>query len=153
MNKLFGIIALTVVAMLPANAADFGDFKPVTLLSITSHSLTITNGATSNYVVSATTPIRASVRGANTIGIGTKLQLNGAGTDGTIFKFKKSVDGVNFETTPSILITNANAGTTATYYVNSATVSGVAAIELATIINGTAAQAITNAFVKIFPTP
>jgi hypothetical protein len=79
----------------------------------------------------------------------TKLQLNGAGTDGTIFKFKKSVDGENYESTPSILITNANAGTTATYYFNAVSVIGAQTIQLSSVVNGTSGQALTNVFVKV----
>jgi hypothetical protein len=148
MKKL--LFALTLIAAaFTARAAD--DFKPVTLLSITTHALTVTNSATSNYVVTATTPVRASVRGANKVGIGVKNQYNGAGSTAIIYKFAKSADGVNFETTPSILVTNTPNGTTATYYFTEATVSGCAAIQLTQIVNGSAA-AITNAFVKIFPT-
>lgn len=151
MKKLiFAISALC--AALGAHGQDVPTFKPVTLLSITTHALTVTNSATSNYVVSATTPVVASVRGANKVGIGVKNQYNGAGSTAIIYKFSKSVDGSNFETTPSILVTNTPNGTTATYYFTEATVSGCAAIKLETIVNGSAA-AITNGFVKIFPTP
>lgn len=149
MKKLLFTLCLIAFAV-TAQAQD--SFKPVTLLSITTHALTVTNSATSNYVVSATTPVRMSVRGANTIGVSSKLQLNGAGSTAAIWKIAKSADGVNFETTPSILITNTPNGTTATYYFTQATVSGCAAIELQQVVNGSAA-AITNAFVKVFPTP
>lgn len=149
MKKL--LFAFITVAAFAVSAKAQSDFKPVTLLSITTHALTITNSATSNYVVSATTPVVASVRGANKIGIGVKNQYNGAGSTAIIYKFAKSADGVNFETTPSILVTNTPNGATATYYFTEATVSGCAAIQLTQIVNGSAA-AITNGFVKIFPT-
>lgn len=144
MKKLLFAIAAVVTLSFNASASDF---KPVTLLSIEDHSMTITNGATSNYTA------RVSVRGANSVGVGTKIQLNGSGTDGIIYKFKKSADGQNFETTPSLLVTNAAAGTTATYYFTKVDVSGCAAIELSSVVNGVSGQAITNGFVKIFPTP
>jgi hypothetical protein len=152
MNKL-ALAFLSIAGLaFTAQAQDVPTFKPITLLSITTHALTVTNSATSNYVVSATTPVAASVRGANKIGIGVKNQYNGAGSTAIIYKLAKSADGVNYETTPSILVTNTPNGTTATYYFTEATVSGCASVMLTQIVNGSAA-AITNGFVKIFPTP
>jgi hypothetical protein len=142
MKKLFAFFAGAFL-FVGAFGAFAADYEYATLLSITSHSGTITNGATSNYTAVA------NVRKADVVGIMTKLQLNGAGTDGSIFKFKKSVDGTNFESTPSILITNAANGTTAAYYFNQVTVSGARAIQLSSVVNGTSGQALTNVFVQV----
>lgn len=142
---LFAIIAFGL--SFGAQAAEPpASFKPSTLLSIYSLAATITNSATSNYTSTI------SVRGANKVGIGQTFQLNGAGTGGNILKIAKSADGVTFETTPSILITNVSAGTTATHYFNEVTVSGAAAIRLTSVVNGSAA-ALTNVLITAFPTP
>jgi predicted chitinase len=147
MKKLvLAIIALSALAFNASAQTTVATFKPVTLLTIDTLAAAITNSATSNYTATV------SVRGANKIGIGIKNQYNGAGSTANIYKFAKSADGVNFETTPSILVTNTPNGSTATYYFTEATVSGCAAVQLTQIVNGSAA-AITNAFVKIFPTP
>lgn len=143
---LFAILAIVGLTSATHAAVPVPSFKSETLLSIYSLSDTITNSATSNYTATV------SVRGANTCGIGQTFQLNGAGSSGNIIKIKKSADGVNFETTPSILITNVSAGTTATYYFNQITVSGCAAIQLSSVVNGSAA-ALTNVLITAYPTP
>jgi hypothetical protein len=146
---LFAIIA--VAASLSVQAQY--NFNSDTLLEITTHALTITNSATSNYVQSATTPVTSeNLEGATQVGVMTKVQLNGAGSTANIFKFARSTDGVDYETTPGLLITNTPNGTTATYTFNTLTLGGARYIKLTQIVNGSAA-AITNAFVKIFPTP
>jgi hypothetical protein len=150
MKKLF-IAVIAAVGALNANAQH--QWKTDTLLEITTHALTITNSATSNYVNTATTQVQSyDLDGANTVGVMTKVQLNGAGSTANIFKFARSVDGDNWETTPGLLITNTPNGTTATYTFNTLTVSGAKYIMLTQIVNGSAA-AITNGFVKIFPAP
>jgi hypothetical protein len=147
MKKLiFSILAIVGLSFSAQAAEPPASFKPQTLLSIYSLAATITNSATSNYTATI------SVRGANKVGIGQTFQLNGAGTGGNILKIAKSSDGTVFETTPSILITNASAGTTATYYFNEVTVSGCAAIRLTSVVNGSAA-ALTNVLITAFPTP
>lgn len=141
MKKLFfAAMAAFALAFSPAYAQ--AGYDMATPLSISTLAATITNSATSNYTAVV------NVRKADTVGIFTKFQLNGAGTGGNIIKFSKSVDGVNFETTPSILITNASAGATATYYFNSVSVAGAAAIRLESVLNGSAA-ALTNVFIKV----
>jgi hypothetical protein len=141
MKKLLALFAIAFAFV--GAVASASDYEYATLLSITSHSGTITNGATSNYTAVA------HVAKAETVGIMVKLQLNGAGTDNTLIKFKKSVDGENYETTPSIIVTNANAGTTATYYFTPVSVIGAQTIQLSSIVNGTSGQALTNVFVKV----
>jgi hypothetical protein len=150
MKKLF-IAIVAAVGALTTNAQH--QEKARTLLEITTHALTITNSATSNYVQTATTPVTSDeLTGQNTVGVLTKIQYNGAGSTACIFKFSRSVDGTNFESTPGLLITNTPNGATATYTFTPMTVSGAKYIKLETIVNGSAA-AITNGFVKIFPAP
>lgn len=139
MKKLLSLIAVAVLGVATANAQS--TYETVTLVA--ANSLSIEDGATSNYTSVV------NVRKADIVGIQTAIQLEGAGTDGIIFKFKKSVDGSLFETTPSILITNAAAGTTLTHYFNQVTVSGAQAIQLSSIVNGVSGQAITNFSVKV----
>lgn len=138
MKKL--LLAIALVGMAFSVKAQ-SPYELVTLVS--PNTLSIQDGATSNYTSVV------NVRRSDIIGIQTSIQLEGAGTDGCIFKFKKSVDGSNFETTPSILITNAAAGTTHTHYFNQVTVSGVQAIQLSSIVNGVSGQAITNFSVRV----
>lgn len=141
-SRWLGLVAVALMgALMPmARAEDKWDFA--TPLTIASLATTITNSATSNYTAVV------NVRNADTVGIFTKFQLNGAGTGGNIVKFSKSVDGTNFETTPSILITNVSAGTTAQYYFTKVDVAGAAAIRLESVVNGSAA-ALTNVFIKV----
>src|ERR1041385_7471048 len=137
---LAAVTALAVLAMpVTARAQSYDYATPLTIASLAT---TITNSATSNYTAVV------NVKHADTVGIFQKFQLNGAGTGGNIIKFSKSVDGVNFETTPSILITNVSAGTTATYYFNSVSVAGAAAIRLESVVNGSAA-ALTNVLIQV----
>jgi hypothetical protein len=141
-SRLLSLAALAIGALMTSPAHAQAGYDRATPLTIASLATTITNSATSNYTAVV------NVRKADTVGIFQKFQLNGAGTGGNIIKFSKSVDGVNFETTPSILITNASAGTTATYYFNSVSVAGAAAIRLESVVNGSAA-ALTNVLIQV----
>jgi hypothetical protein len=131
MKKL--LLSLVAVAALAVSAAA-QQYQPLTLQSL----VTVAGGATGTY----TLPV--NVRGANYVGIFTKSTLNGAGTEGIIYKFKKSMDGVNFETTPSILITNTSNGTTSVANFNAVDVSGVHTILLSSVVNGSSGQIVTN---------
>jgi hypothetical protein len=139
--KLLLSAALLLAAALSVSAQRY---DTVTLSS----AATVAATATSNYTAVV------SVRGANSLALLTTCTLNGAGTDDIIFKFSKSLNGSTFETTPSILITNVANGTTAVNKISVVDASGVHSIKLASIINGSAAQVLTNsvvAGVRILP--
>jgi hypothetical protein len=137
---LAGFALAALVGLTPLARAQ--NYEYATPLTIASLATTITNSATSNYTAVV------NVKKADTVGIFTKFQLNGAGSSGNIIKFSKSVDGSNFETTPSILITNVSNGTTPAYYFNSVSVAGAAAIRLESVVNGSAA-ALTNVLIQV----
>ena len=129
--------------MTPSARAQSYDYA--TPLQITTAGAAINNSATSNY----TAVVNVRKAGQNgTVGIFQKYQLDGAGTGGNILAFSKSVDGVNFESTPSILITNVSAGTTAKFYFNAVSVAGAQAIRLESLVNGSAAK-LTNVLVQV----
>lgn len=138
------VLAATFAAMalVAPSARAQARYELVKPLTITTLAATITNSATSNYTAVV------NIQAADTVGIFQKFQLNGAGTSGNIIKFSKSIDGATFETTPSILITNVSAGTTATYYFNEVNVKGAKAIRLESVVNGSAA-ALTNMYVWV----
>jgi len=78
------------------------------------------------------------------VGIQVKTQLTAAGTTGAQFKFAKSTDGTTYETTPSIVLTVANAGTTSVSAVTNVTMDGVGWIRLASMGNGDDDGVLTN---------
>lgn len=129
------------VLLLSFAAASAQQYQAVQLLL--GGTANITGGSTSNYTASV------NVRGADNVAIYTSHKLNGAGTDGIIFKFSKSADGSNFETTPSILFTNTAAGTGAVLTITPVSVVGCHSIRLASIVNGVSGQAVTNLFVTV----
>ncbi len=137
MKTLFAIAFASVLSF----AAHAQQYHSVALLL--GGTVNITAGSTSNYTSSV------NVRGADNVAIYTSHKLNGSGTDGIIFKFKKSADGSNFETTPSILITNAANGTSAVLTVSPVSVAGCHSIQLSSIVNGVSGQAVTNLFVTV----
>ncbi len=122
-------------------AAQAQQYHPVALLL--GGTANITAGSTSNYTYTV------NVKAADNVAIWSSFKLNGAGTDGIIFKFSKSADGSNFETTPSILITNAANGTSAVSTISPTSVTGVHSIRLSSIVNGVSGQAVTNLFVTV----
>jgi hypothetical protein len=127
-------ILLTLCLLSAAAAAHAQQFQPVTLLT----AQTIAATATSNYTAVV------NCRVADTIGILTSSTLSGSGTDDIVFKFSKSHDGVTFETTPSVLITNVSNGTTAVNKFSAVDVTGVHTLKLASIVNGSASRTVTN---------
>jgi hypothetical protein len=124
---LFALIALTV----PAFAQRY---DTATLSS----AATVAATATSNYTAGV------SVRGAQYVGILTTTTLSGSGTDDIVFSFSKSLDGITFETTPSVLITNVSNGTTAVKKFTAVDVSGVHTLRLASALNNSASRVLTN---------
>lgn len=139
MKRLLSILTVSLLTICAANAAPGWDLA--TLLS--GGTQNIPAGGTSNYTATA------NVRYAETAGIYMSYKLTGAGTDNIIFKFSKSVDGSNYEGTPSVLITNAANGTTAVHHVTTQSVVGLSDLKLASIVNGSSGEAITNLVVKI----
>lgn len=138
MKKLLCIAALALVALVSANAQQY---EVVTLFAASTNS--VAASGTSNYTATA------YVAAADWVSIYTTHKLQGTGTDNTIFRLSKSVDGVTYETTPSINITNVNNGVTAVATVTDVQTKGSAWIKLASIVNGDTGDALTNIVVKV----
>jgi hypothetical protein len=127
---ILSLIAITGLSI----AANAQQYQTITLQS----AVKLNGGATGTY----TLPV--NVRAADSVGITTKTCLDGAGTEEIIFKFAKSVDGVYFETTPSILVTNTSNGTTQVISFKTVDVTGAHTIRLASVVNGSSGQVVTN---------
>lgn len=138
-------LALTLAAIgfaiVSAPTAVAQSYEPITLLS--GGTRNISAGATSNYTSTVFCPR------ADFVGILTGTKLTGAGTEGIIFKFSKSMDGATYETTPSVLITNTSNGATAVNKFTVIDVTGVHTLKLASIVNGSSGEAVTNLTVKV----
>lgn len=134
MKKLFlSLIALAAVAV----SAQAQQYQVVNLAT----SATLTNSATGTY--SAVVNCRA----ANQVGILTTSVLSGAGTDDIVFSFSKSADGVNFETTPSVTVTNASNGATAVKKYTVVDVTGVHTLKLVSVLNNSTNRTLTHSVV------
>ena len=72
-----------------------------------------------------------------------KTQLAGSGTDNTVVSYSKSVDGVTYETTPSVVLTIANTGTTAVNTVTNINVGAAGYLRLTSIVNGDTGDVLT----------
>lgn len=106
---------------------------------------TVTSGATSNYTAAV------SLDKVSTFGVQFSFAATGAGSGDVVAAFAYSGDGTNFETTPSLSITNAGNGTTTVVSFNSVTLKPAKEIKLVSIKNSAGAD-ITNVTVKVAQT-
>ena len=139
---LFAIAtALTLASVQAQNATYF------TSTLIPTGTATVGNGAT----LSPTNKVVA-VNKAETVGIYCSFTLNGNKTNSPTVKFSKSVDGTNFETTPSITlaaVTLSGVSGTAVKTFDAVDVTGVHSIRLESVLNGASDQSITNLVVAV----
>jgi hypothetical protein len=77
------------------------------------------------------------------VAVHVKTQLAGSGTDNTVISYSKSVDGVTYETTPSVVLTIANTGTTAVNTVTNISMGACGYLKIASIVNGDTGDALT----------
>jgi hypothetical protein len=77
------------------------------------------------------------------VAIHLKWTLAGSGTDNTVVSYSKSLDGVLYETTPSVVFTVANTGTTAVNVTTNVTMGAVGYLKLASIVNGDTGDVLT----------
>lgn len=77
------------------------------------------------------------------VAIHIKTYLAGSGTDNTVISYSKSVDGVTYETTPSVVVTIANTGTTAVNTVTNISMGAAGYLKIASIVNGDTGDALT----------
>lgn len=111
-------------------------------------SITIMAGGT-NYVAAATTnnyssaSIVADVQKQSYTGITVAGKASGANTGTFVAYFAKSIDGVNYETTPSLTVTATMNGTAVVRKLAPTQVDGVASLKLIYLEN-TNATYITN---------
>jgi len=80
-------------------------------------------------------------------------KLDDAGTDVTAVKFARSVDGVTYETTPSMVISLTHAGTTTTACLSNWNVGAVGYIKCVAISNAAATANLTNLVIKVTTKP
>lgn len=133
MKKLIAIFALTAALALPA-AVHAQQYPVLTLVN----ALTVPASGTSNYTAVV------NCRAANYVAINTYSALSGSGTDDIVWKFSKSADGITFETTPSVAITNTANGTTPVNKVSIVDVTGVHTIKLVSVLNNSSSRVLTN---------
>jgi hypothetical protein len=77
------------------------------------------------------------------VAIHVKTTLAGSGTDNTTISYSKSLDGVTYETTPSVVLTIANTGTTAVNTLTNVTLGAVGYLRLTSIVNGDTGDVLT----------
>jgi hypothetical protein len=135
MRTLKLLVSSAAAALFLTATASAQQFQPITLLS--SH--TNAPSALSNYTAVV------NVRAATVVGIMTESTLSGSGSDEIVWTFAKSVDGANFETTPSLTITNTSNGSTTVRTFTALDVTGVHTLKLLSVTNGSSSRMLTNA--------
>lgn len=115
----------------------------------TTHTLTNTVAAfTTNAAVSGAQILAFTATKYQDVNVTIKTELTAAGTTVSDFKFVRSVDGANFETTPSIVMSIANAGTTSVIVSSNINLGAAGFLKLKTITNGDDDGVETNIVVK-----
>lgn len=111
----------------------------------TSTGFTVAASGTSNYTSQAV----CTLTKYEDVTIHVRTSLAGSGTDNTVLSYSKSVDGTTYETTPSVVITVANTGTTAVNTITNINVGAAGYLRLTSIVNGDTGDAltVTNTFV------
>ena len=143
MFKKFIMAAALAVAVTFTAQADSIVGKTALASTLLIQTNSITSAATSNYTATASLEGCAGY-GVVQVGFG----LVGAGTGDVVANFAYSVDGVNFETTPSLSVTNSGNGAAMVYGVASFTPKVAKSIKLVSITNGGGANA-TNVSVRV----
>ena len=108
------------------------------------------NGGT-NVVAAATTnspAITFAVSEYDTVGIQVTLAASTTNTTAVVFKFAKTLDSTNYETTPSLSVSVTPNGVTSVTKVDSLSVANVAGLKLVSIENENANGYVTNVSVK-----
>jgi hypothetical protein len=128
--KILAGLALLVAVVLPAQAQQYntGSFSTVVAASTTSN-------YTSSLVIGMTKYQDVGIRVLST--------LAGSGTDNTTVKLARSIDGVTYETTPSVVITIANTGTTAVNTLTNIEQGAVGFLRLASVQDGDTGDALS----------
>jgi hypothetical protein len=106
----------------------------------------ITASSTSN--LTAATQHAITLTKYEDVAIHVKTSLAGSGTDSTVMNYYKSVDGVTYETTPSVILTIVNTGTTTVNTTTNVTMGAAGYLKLGSIVNadGGDVLTVTNTF-------
>ena len=80
-------------------------------------------------------------------------KLDDAGTDVTVVKFARSVDGVNYSTTPGLLMHLTHAGTVTTSCISNWNLGAIGYIKCVAISNAAATANVTNLVIKVAQKP
>lgn len=124
MKKIIIMLAVLAVAV-PAMAQQY---NTRTVFDLGTNS--IAAGAT-NAPVDAKVAITRNAQ----VAVGTKIKMDAADTSGLVFTFAKSVNGTDWETVPSLLVTNAATGTNAAHYVQNVDLGAVGWLRLVSVVN------------------
>jgi len=104
--------------------------------------------------VTETNPVQvATVTKYEDVSIQVSGKLDAAGTDVTKVKFARSVDGVNYETTPSMIISLTHAGTVTTSVVSNWNIGAVGYLKCVAVTNAAATANLTNLTIRVSTKP
>lgn len=96
------------------------------------------------------TNLAVDVSNATSVGVYAKFQLDGSGTNSPTVKFAKSIDGTNYETTPSLSLNAVQLnGTTAVETFTKLDADGARYIKLISVQNGSSGQSLSNIVVTV----
>jgi hypothetical protein len=118
----------------------------------TAASLTVTSNIAAASTNSPASAVRAVTRNRHAA-IATSFAMTGAGTPNVVFSFSRSADGTNYETTPSLVITNAANGTNTVTSITNLDLGAAGWLKLVSVANTNASTAITNLAVKVSTKP
>ncbi len=139
MKTILAILAITAAVTFSAQA----QFSTQQLF--TSGNASIASSGSTN--IPANVAVITARKNSN-VGIEASFKQSGASTNNVVFNFARSLDGVNYETTPSVVITAPANGTNSVVAVTNVSLGAVGALKLQSISNGSASTTTTNAVVK-----
>lgn len=111
-----------------------------------------TNVIAASGTLSPTNAIITSAKHAN-VALQASFKLSGTGVGNVVLSFAKSVDGVRFESTPSVTMTIAASGTNTVAAVSNVSLGAVPALKLVSVTNANTPSTVAELSVKSFLKP
>lgn len=135
---LLALFALTVASLVPTQAQ--GTFSVQTLN-------TGTNVIAASGTLSPTNAIITARKHLN-VGLQAEFALSGTGTGNVVLSFAKSLDGVTYETVPSVTLTIAGSGTNVVSGLTNVSMGAAGSLKLVSVTNANTPSTVAGLAVK-----
>lgn len=111
-----------------------------------------TNVIAASGTLSPTAAIFTTQKNTN-VGLQATFALSGTGVGNLVFSFSKSVDGLTYETVPSVTMTIAASGTNTVCGVSNVSIGAITNLKLVSVTNANTPSTVTGLTVKAIVKP